>query len=236
MHEKKNILGLIPARGGSKGIRGKNIRPLLGKPLIAYTIESALKSGVLGRVIVSTDSLKIKKLSQRYGAECPFLRPASLARDDTPMISVIRQAVKFMEERENFFPEIIVLLQPTSPLRRPAHIKGALDIFLESRADSLVSLCEARYSPYWMAKLIEGKVVSVARDSQRYTRRQDLPLFYRFNGAIYIAKRDLAMKRDNTLTKNTSALIMKEEDSVDIDTELDFQLAELILKNSLRER
>lgn len=233
MYKKNYIVGIIPARGGSKGIKNKNIKLLLGKPLIAYTIEAALESRVFDRVIVSTDSLKIKRVAQRYGAQAPFLRPKHLAKDNAPTIPALRHAIRFLEQKTGFRPDLIVILQPTSPLRKPEHIKEALDKFLSTKSDSVVSVCEERYSPYSMAKLVKNKVQPFLKESSRYTRRQDLPVVYRFNGAVYVTRTDIIMKRDDIVTKNTAAIIMGYEESVDIDTGLDFQLAELLLKKRL---
>lgn len=227
-------MGIIPARKSSKGIHNKNIKPLLSKPLIVYTIEAALKSKVFDRIVVSTDSFKIKKVSQKYGAEVPFLRPKNLAGDNTPMISVLRHALKFLEQKERFYPDVVVLLQPTSPLRKPIHIKKALEKFLKSKADSVVTICEAEFSPYWMKRLLKDRVIPFIENKKRvYTRRQDLPKVYRLNGAIYIAKRNIIMEENSILGEDTRAIIMNQEDSIDIDTEIDFKLAELILKKRL---
>lgn len=230
---KEVIFGIIPARKGSKGILNKNIKSLLGRPLIAYTIETALDSKTLNRLIISTDSLKIGKIAQKYGAELPFLRPKELARDNTPMISVLRHAIRFLEQKENFFPDVIILLQPTSPLRKPIHIIKALEEFFKSKADSVVSLCEAEYSPYWMKRLLGNRVVSFIEDRREHTCRQDLPKVYRLNGAIYITKRDIIMKENRILGKDTRAIVMDRDSSIDIDTTLDFKIAELILKDEL---
>lgn len=234
---KEIILGIIPARKSSKGVPNKNIRPLVGKPLIAYSIEAALNSKMFHRVIVSTDSLKIGRIAKEFGAEAPFLRPKHLSGDTTAMISVLKHTIKFLEQNDKFYPDIIVLLQPTSPLRKAVHIRMALEKFFQSKADSLVSMCEVKDSPYWMERMLKGRVIPfLAGKNKCYNRRQDLPKIYRANGAIYITKRDVIMKENSILGKDSRALIMSQEDSIDIDTEIDFQLAELILKKRLYRR
>lgn len=224
-------LALIPARGGSKGVSKKNIVPLAGKPLITYTIEAALQSQYRLRVVVSTDDEEIAKIAQSAGAEIPFLRPAALARDETPTFPVVQHALQWLEQHECYQPELVVLLQPTSPLRRAKHIDQALELLLSSKADSVVSLCEAEHSPYWMKKVdAEGRVRPFIKIEEEYTRRQDLPKVYRLNGAIVVTRSEIIMKENRMLGDDTRAYIMKQEDSIDIDTELDFKLAELIIR------
>lgn len=223
-------LAIIPARGGSKGIKNKNIKPLLGKPLIAYTISEARKSCVIDKIIVSTDSPAIRDLAVKLGAETPFLRPARLAQDKTPMYPVVKHAVEFLEHKgENF--EIIVVLQPTSPLRKAADIDGAITKLLTLRADSVVSLCLTEHSPYWMRVIRKGKVCPLMR-ARQYSRRQDLPKVYRLTGAIYATRRDVLFKHEAVAGGNTVPFIMPGERSIDIDTELDFKSAEIILGKS----
>jgi len=238
MYKGKYILALIPARGGSKGIPNKNIRPLLGKPLIAYTINAAIGSKVFDRIIISTDSPEIKKVSLEYGAEVPFMRPKNLAQDNTPMIPVIQHALKFLKGKENIYPDIIVLLQPTSPLRKPEHIRLTLDKFLKSGADSVITVCETRQSPYSMLKFSKDKISYFTKDAftksgkERYTRRQDLPKVYISSGAVYITRPDIITRENKILGQDTRAVIMKQEDSIDVDTLIDFKLAELILREA----
>lgn len=226
-----NILALIPARGGSKGIPKKNIRPLAGKPLINYTIEAALQSRYQIRVVVSTDDEEIAKIARAAGAEVPFLRPAELAQDETPTFPVVQHALQWLEQHEAYQPKLVVLLQPTSPLRRPEHIDRALELILSSEADSVVSLCEAEHSPYWMKKVdAEGRVSPFISIEEEYTRRQDLPKVYRLNGAIFVTRSEVIMRKNRLLGDDTRAYIMEQDDSIDIDTELDFKLAELLIK------
>ncbi|MDY6845025.1 MAG: acylneuraminate cytidylyltransferase family protein [Thermodesulfobacteriota bacterium] len=224
------IVGIIPARSGSKNIPLKNIRDLAGKPLIAYTIESALNSKLLNRVIVSTDDEKIAAISRTFGAEIPFIRPAELAQDTTPTLPVLQHAVQFLCETERYQPDIIVTLQPTSPLRKANQIDEAIKKLFETGSDSVVSLSETEHSPYWMQKVEGDRVFPFIEGSEKYTRRQDLPKIYQLNGAVYVTKYDILMKENKILGNDTRAFIMNKQDSIDIDTELDWKFAELILE------
>jgi N-acylneuraminate cytidylyltransferase/CMP-N,N'-diacetyllegionaminic acid synthase len=224
------VLAIIPARGGSKGVPRKNLRLLAGKPLIVYTIDAALGSKYKPRIVVTTDNEEIASVSRAAGTEVPFMRPAELAEDTTPMFPVIRHAVEWLKHHEDYEPDLIVLLQPTSPLRTAEHIDGAIQLALESQCDSVLSLCEAEHSPYWMRILDgEGLVKSFVETEREYTRRQDLPAVYRLNGAILVTRPQF-VAQGRFLGEKTRALIMSREDSVDIDDELDFLLAELLLE------
>lgn len=229
-------LGLIPARGGSKGVPRKNIHLLAGKPLIAYTIEAALQSKYRLRIIVSTDAAEIAEVAQVAGAEVPFLRPAELAQDDTPTFPVVQHALQWLEQHENYQPEVVVLLQPTSPLRRAEHVDQGVELLLQTNADSVVSVCEVEHSPYWMRVLDDKGIVRPFVETDReFLRRQDLPPVYRLNGALYVTKRRVIMEKEGLLGDDVRALVMARQDSIDIDDEVDFLLAELLVKRRLRE-
>lgn len=232
--EKYEVLGIIPARFNSKGIANKNIRKLNNKPLLAYTIEAALGAEKLTRILVSTDAEEIADIARTYGAEVPFLRPIELARDDTPMLPVIQHAVRFLEKNENYKADIIVTLQPTSPLRKASHIDEALEKLIATGADSIVSLCEVEHSPFWMKKIEDDRVFNFVEGSATHTRRQDLPKLYRLNGAIYVTRYNVLMIENKILGDDTRAISMNQKDSIDIDTELNFELAELLLKKEVR--
>lgn len=224
------ILALIPARGGSKGIPGKNLRLLAGKPLVAHAIEQAEQSTVVSRIIVSTDDIGIAEAAKKAGAEVPFMRPRELAEDNTPTLPVVRHALQWLMQHEKYRPDVVVLLQPTSPLRRAEHIDQGVRLLLETKADSVVSLCEAEHSPYWMKVLDEkGKVKPFIESEDEYPRRQDLPIVYRLNGAIYATWCNIIAEKNKMLGDDIRALVMTREDSVDIDDEIDFLLAELLL-------
>ena len=233
MREDKKILALIPARGGSKGLPRKNIKPLLGKPLIAWTIEQALNSKYIDKVVVSTDDEEIAEISKEYGAEVPFLRPKELARDDSPTIDAIIHAINWFEERGEFF-DILILLQPTSPLRTTEDIDNAIELFLNNKdALSLISVKENEHPPFWSLE-IENKFLKPLFGEEYFKkRRQELPKSYMPNGAIFISYVDILKKYKTFYTPKTIAYIMPPERSIDIDNEFDFLLAEFILKNKM---
>ena len=168
------VLGLVPARGGSKGVPGKNVRPLAGHTLLEYTARAARESGVLDRVILSTDSLEIADAGRRAGLEVPFMRPPTLAADDTPMLPVIQHALA-ETARSGWSPDVIVLLQPTSPLRRPEHIRDAVNVLRDTSADSVVTVVEVprHLSPDYVMRMDEGRLKPFLPEGARITRRQD---------------------------------------------------------------
>ena len=226
-----NILGLIPARGGSKGIPGKNIKYLAGKPLIAWTIESALKSKTCSRLIVTTDDEKIARVAREWGADVPFIRPKILATDTSTSISVVEHALIWLEENEQNFPEYIMLLQPTSPLRTRADICNCVDIARTKKAIAVVSVCEANPHPYIVKKISEtGTLENFIPMEKVYDRRQDMPLAYALNGAIYLNRCDSLLSTHSFTPEGTLAYIMPKERSIDIDSPVDFQIAEFLLQ------
>jgi N-acylneuraminate cytidylyltransferase/CMP-N,N'-diacetyllegionaminic acid synthase len=228
MYKGKSILALIPARGGSKGLPRKNIRPLLGKPLIAWTIEQALASKYLDRVIVSTDSEEIAEISKKYGAEVPFMRPKKLATDEVKSIDVVLHAVKWMEENDGSY-DLLMLLQPTSPLRTVEDIDKAVELLFGKGAIAVVSVCKVDHHPYWSNVLPEdGCMENFIRPEAINKNRQGLPIFYRLNGAIYLAYCDYLKQEKTFFGDKTFAYIMPKERSIDIDEEIDFILAELL--------
>lgn len=212
---------------------GKNIRPIAGKPLIAHSIEAGLKSRLMTKVIVSTDSAEIAEVSVRLGAEVPFLRPAALATDNAPTYDVIRHALDHLRTT-GYEPDLVVILQPTSPLRTEQHVDAALNLFQQANADSLASICEASHSPYWMRTIDDEGYLQPFVQGTENARRQDLPPAYQLNGAIYITTPDL-IARGKALGENVLPYLMKPEHSVDIDTELDFLFAEFLLVRQERE-
>ena len=187
------------------------------------------------RVIVSTDDEEIVEVAKAAGAEVPFLRPAELAHDESPTFPVVQHALQWLQQHENYQPELVVLLQPTFPLRRPEHIDQGIELLLQSYADSVVSVCEVEHSPYWMRVLDdEGRVKSFVETDREFLRRQDLPAVYRLNGALFVTRRNSIIKSGRLLGDDVRALVMAREDSIDIDDEVDFLLAELLLKRRLR--
>ena len=230
-----SILAVIPARGGSKSIPHKNVVPVAGKPLIAWTIEVALKSPSLERVVVSTDDPEIAKIARQYGAESPFTRPIDLALDDTPSIDVVVHTIRWVEEHENYRPDFMMLLQPTSPLCITEDIEQVVQIALEKDGDGVVSVCIAHNHPYWTKRIAkDGTVVDYLPKAPKCTRRQGLPPAYALNGAIYLARREVLLNQKTFYTEKTYAYIMPQERSLDIDTPWDLYLADLILKDRMK--
>lgn len=213
------VLAIIPARGGSKGVQHKNIRHVAGKPLIAWTIEEAKKSRFIDRVIVSTDDPSIADVALQWGAEVPFLRPAEFARDDSPGIAPVLHAIETLQQQY----DLVVLLQPTSPLRTVEDIDGCIGHLQEYRAKSCVSVVEPDKSPYWMYRFTAEKRLEPLFETA-FDRRQDLPETYALNGAVYVAECGWLMKTKSFMSKETSGYIMPKERSLDIDSELDIKI------------
>lgn len=226
----KKMLAVIPARGGSKGVPGKNIRKLLGKPLIAYTIDAALQSEIFVDVIVSTDSEEIAQVAKENGAKVPFIRPKEISGDEVSSDDVILHALSFYESKGIEFEEVCKL-QPTSPLRSAEHIREAYKLFLEKNAYYLVSICECEHSPLWSGTIGKDlRLDSFLSERVKRSCRQELEKYYRLNGAIYMAKTKKFVENKNFFGRNSIGYIMRQIDSVDIDNILDFDLAELIIK------
>lgn len=223
-----SIVAIIPARGGSKGLPKKNIKMLNNKPLIAHTIDVAKKCEHIDRVIVSTDSSEIAEISKAYGAEVPFLRPENLANDTATTIDVLKHAIHFLEKEEDEEVEHIVLLQPTSPLRSLDDVTRALDVYIENEKElPLISVCEAQTHPYLLKK-IDGHTITDYIEKPVVTRRQDYPDVYELNGAIYICPKE-NIENGFIYKENAIPFVMERENSVDIDDEVDFLLAEAIM-------
>lgn len=228
--KKPNIIAIILARGGSKSLPYKNIRLLDGKPLIYHTITEARKSKYLQRLIVSTEDSHIAEIARKYGAEV-IERPVALAQDDTPSRPVYQHVIGYLEEVENFSPDIIVVLQPTSPCRLVEDIDGAIEMFLKTDCDSVVSVCEAEHPPHWMFHMEGSRLKPIFKDWDRVTQRQIAPKTYQLNGAVYVIHRDVIMEhKKGVMGSNIRAFIMPLERSVDIDSELDLKLAEIVIK------
>jgi CMP-N-acetylneuraminic acid synthetase len=228
-----NVLGLIPARGGSKSIPKKNVVPILGKPLIVYTIEAAQSSQRLSRTVVSTDDVEIAAVAKEWGAEVPFLRPPELARDDTPALPVIQHAVHHLETAEGWRADMIAYLQPTSPLRRHVHIDAAIDLLISKAADSVVSVVPVphQFSPVSIMCLEEDCLVPFLPEAAPLLRRQDKPEVYARNGpAVLVCTYETVMRQNRLYGKRTLPLLMEQEESVDVDTTFDLALVEWILR------
>lgn len=229
---KKKILGIIPARGGSKGIPNKNIVELGGKPLIEYTIEAALSSKYLTHCIVSTDSEKIALVAKNSGATVPFMRPANLAADTTQSLPVVLHALKYMEKDNGFLYDAVVMLQPTTPLRRSKDIDNALELLFASNADSVISVVDVGANhPLRMKRIIDGRLINYVDQGHEDMRpRQDLPSVYIRNGAIYAVSRQTLMNNESFSGANSMAYEMPNHCSVNIDEMSDLILAEKYLE------
>ncbi len=227
MYEGKKILAIIPARGGSKGIPHKNIINLCGKPLIAYTIEAAQKSMYVDTVLVSTDDIEIQRISEQYGAMVPFLRDAMIATDKATTISVVVDAVQRLSMNgENY--DVVILLQPTSPLRTTEEIDVAIDVFFQNDMQGVVSVNAVETSPF-LLRTIEGHRLRRIISESSTIRRQDMPTYYEVNGAIYI---NHIREIDENLSFNDNPIpyIMNREHSVDIDTWDDLERAKTVIR------
>jgi len=229
MYNNKRFLAIIPARSGSKGLKDKNIKELNGKPMIAYTIEAAKKSKIFDSIVISTDSQKYADISIEYGAEVPFLRPASLASDTSSSIDVIMHTI-FELRKIGLKYDYFMLLQPTSPLRTEIHILEAIKLLFEKEANSIVSVCEVEHSPLLMNTLDESLSMEkfILQDANK--RRQQLPKYYRLNGVIYLSDVKYFVEYKDFYKERSFAYIMDKERSIDIDDQLDFEVAKELIK------
>ena len=222
----KKILAVIPARGGSKGIPHKNIYPLCNKPLIEYTIEAAIKSRVFEDVVVSTDDEDIAVISKNVGAWVPFSRPAELSGDDTKSVDVVIHTIEYLKSIGKSY-DIIVLLQPTSPLRDDVDIRNAVEYFLHNNIRSLASVSET-INPLLIRSLTDNNQMCKLLNANSSIRRQDMKKYYRINGAIYINYIE-DISESTSFNDNETAFIMSNQHAVDIDDMQDMGLAEFYL-------
>jgi CMP-N-acetylneuraminic acid synthetase len=227
------VLALIPARGGSKGIPDKNIRPLAGRSLIEYAARAAVESGVVDRVMLSTDSEPIAAEGRRIGVEVPFMRPPDLARDDTPMLPVIEHAVAYLEDG-GWSPEIVVLLQPTSPLRRPEHIRAAVQQLRERGSDSVVTVVAVprHLSPDYVMRIENGRLVPFLPEGAAVTRRQDARAAYVRDGTAYVFWTRTLREQRSIYGRDCQPLEVPEDQSLTIDVPADWAEAERRLAES----
>jgi N-acylneuraminate cytidylyltransferase len=229
MFQNKRLLGLIPARGGSKGIPRKNIRQVSGKPLIAYTIEAAHASRYLDRVVLSSEDNEIIEVAKSFDCDVPFVRPTELADDSTSNFSIVLHAISQLPGYD-----YLVLLQPTSPLRTADDIDKCIEECCRFNSNCCVSVTESSKSPYWMYYLDANNRMRPVLENSPNGERQSLPPAYVLNGAIYIAKTDWLETKTSFLSTETLAFVMPRERSVDIDCEFDLQFMEACLRNSKR--
>lgn len=232
-----NILITICARGGSKGVKDKNIRLLADKPLISYTVRQAVQWGKASHIVVSTDVKQIAAVAQKYGAEVPFMRPKRLATDTAGKLPVIRHALAESERTYKTKFQIIVDLDPTSPVRTLKDLDNALHIFMKTGADTIFSVTPAHKSPYFnMVERNSLGVIGISKiPSRPVLRRQDAPKVYDMNASMYIYKREyLAKKTSRTpISRNSEIYCMSEWSSIDIDREIDFRYVEFLLKEHI---
>ena len=230
-----SVLGVIVARGGSKGLPGKNLRPLAGKPLIVHTIEAALGCAALTRTVLSSEDAEILAVGRQAGCPAPFVRPAELAGDRSSTVDVTLHAVDWLARHEGFAADVVVQLPATAPLRRAEHIAGALAVLRDDpTAEAVVAVTEPDYPPYWMLTVKDGRLRWLFPEGATVDHRQDLPAAYRPNGSIF-AIHVAALRAQRTFyPAATAPYVMPREASVNIDAALDFALAELLLARSGR--
>lgn len=228
-------LAFIPARSGSKGVKDKNIRLMCGRPLMSYTIRAALESDCFHTIYVSTDCNEYAEIAKKNGAEVPFLRRSSLSQDDSSVWDAMRYALERYEEEGKHF-DTITLLQPTSPLRRACHIVQCFQEFEKQSAEAVISVCEAEPSPLICNTLPDDKNMKhfLTNDILSLPRQQ-YPKYYCLNGAVYLMKTEVLYDYASIYESDVYAHVMSQDASVDIDTELDFMLAQLILEKDEKE-
>lgn len=228
MYNNISILAVIPARGGSKGVPRKNIRNLAGKPLIAWTIKSAKQSKYIDKIILSSENQEIIQVARQYGCEVPFIRPEHLAVDETTGAEVILHALNRLPQYD-----LVVMLQPTSPLRLAEDIDACIEKLILEKAVACVSVSESSQSPYWMYTFDETeKLQPIMKQDSIIPRRQELPIVYGLNGAVYVAYTNWLKQSQSFLTNETIGFVMPENRSFDIDEELDFLICEWIISKN----
>ncbi|MEO1516127.1 MAG: acylneuraminate cytidylyltransferase family protein [Bacteroidota bacterium] len=234
-----HILGLIPARGGSKGVPRKNSKPLNGKPLLCYSIEAGLACSAIDRVLVSTDDEEMARISREAGAEVPFLRPAELANDQSPTIDTVVHALRFFEGQGVVF-DAVCLLQPTVPFRSAEDLAEAIRKFEASSADSLISVREVPhiYNPHWVYEQDResGLLRPAIEGKKRVTRRQDLPPAYHRDGSVYLSRTSVILEQHSLYGASTVHHVMSQSPDVNIDTMDDWRAAEQMAQQAIIEK
>jgi len=231
------VIALIPARGGSKGVPRKNIRPLAGKPLIAYSIETARASKLIERVVVSTDDAEIAAIARRYGADVPFMRPAELAQDDSPEWLTWQHAVRTLQVAEiGASIDAFVCVSPTSPLRAVEDVDACIAMLLNSDADLVMTICRSERNPYFNMVVLDadGCARVVIKPERPIFRRQDAPVVYDITTVAYAFRPTFVLRTSSEFDGKVRAVVVPVERAVDIDTELDFAFAEFLLSRSAR--
>ncbi|OZV13447.1 CMP-N-acetlyneuraminic acid synthetase [Tissierella sp. P1] len=235
MYNNKKFLAIIPARSGSKGLKDKNIKELNGKPMIAHTIEAAIESDIFNEVVVSTDSQTYGDIAKKFGATVPFMRPDYLSNDTATSIDTIVHTIEELSKIRKEY-DYFMLLQPTSPLRTKEDIINSIQLLFEKDANSVISVCEAEHSPLYMNTLAENLSMDGFLLKGIKTRRQELDKYYRINGAIYMCKVDYFLKYNDFYKEKSYAYVMDKKASVDIDDEIDFFIAESLMKQNYHNR
>ena len=228
-------LAIIPARSGSKGVKDKNIRMLNGKPLVAYSIEAAIASEMFDEVMVSTDSDLYAEISRKYGASVPFLRSGKNASDLSSSWDMVDEVLESYHGIGEHF-ESFCVLQPTSPLRTCEDIKSAYKLFYEKASLAVVSVCETEHSPLWCGQISSNLELDGFLDQRRIKQRQALEKYYRLNGAIYIVNIENYRKNSFLYRTGSYAYVMDQYNSIDIDSEIDFLIAEVLMKHKIGKR
>ncbi len=224
------VLGVIPARGGSKGIRQKNLAKLGGKPLLQYTLEAASASRELDRLVLSTEDEEIAAFGREFGIEVPFRRPKSLSGDRISAWEVIRHAVERLDRNEGYRPDVVMTLQPTSPLRQTRHIDEAIREFRRRRVDSVIGVCRVKEHPYEVVAFTAGRMRRAVEPLRRVRGRQDYPEFFYINGAIYLTRRDVLLRPGPGYGTKVWGYVMDFVSSFDIDTPEDLVVAESLVR------
>ena len=232
----RDVIAVIPARGGSKAIPRKNIVMVSGRPLLAWTIEAARKAGSVSRVIVSTEDTEIAEVARQWGADVPFLRPVELARDDTPGIDPLVHAASWLRDHGGA-PDYVVLLQATSPLRDAGDIDAAVELAAQHDADAVIAVTPMRHHPFWCKTLeADGRLTEAIATERAYTARQDLPPTVAIAGALYLVKTEVLLARGTFFTERTYGYVLPEERALDIDTPWDLHLFEALVRAGAGER
>jgi CMP-N,N'-diacetyllegionaminic acid synthase len=229
MYKDHVIVCVIPARGGSKGLPGKNIKNLCGKPLIAHTIEQAKQSKYIDRVVVSTEAGEIAQISLKYGAEVPFIRPQDLAGDSIATIDVLLHAINWFENEAQYPFDIFILLHVTTPLRSVEDIDNSIALLVEEKADNVFSVAEAHRNPYFnMVEINKAGCATLVKQGD-FTTRQAAPLVYDMNSSIYVWWKERLKEKKKIFLDKTMIYLMPKERSIDIDDNIDFKIAEMMM-------
>ncbi|MGI9146245.1 MAG: cytidylyltransferase domain-containing protein [Chloroflexota bacterium] len=229
------VLAVVPARGGSKGIPRKNLQLLGGKPLVAHAVEVGLAARRVSRVVCSTDDKEIANIARAAGAEVPFLRPSDLAQDSSEDWPVFRHVLAWLEREQGWTPDLIVNLRPTSPLRKPSHVDDAIQLLLDTGAESVKAVCLARQHPHKMwLRQPDGGIEPYLKTPLRLSRGPDVPRaelddIYWQNGVVDVTRREVVLEQRVMIGRRVAGLVTEPADSIDIDTPLDLALAELVL-------